>query len=285
MKTESKLGKILLIIVSIFLIIYGIVYWQSKSSTTKIPAQTSDATQVSTTTTEAVSPIEIKKYSFNLYPKNSTSTDISIEYPSLKSGFASPDITTKINNTIATNAKELLNKTVTEYKSIQKEEAGLGSAAADNLYYQVAFNPTSVYISENTFSYSVALSTYSGGAHGAFSYEGFSYDTKTGKLISLDDVLKGNYQPVVEKYIQKQIATAIDLIDSVEGCENCENLSLNDVGFGWNDKIELKDFTLTKEGIVFLFGNYALGPYVETAGGQLILVPKTVLSDLVKRDW
>ncbi len=285
MKTESKLGKILLIIIVIFLIIYGIGYWQSKSNTPKILPQTNNHTQVATTTTEVVSPIEIKKYSFNLYPTTSTSTDIVIEYPSLKSGFASPDITTKINATITANAKDLFNKTVTEYKSLQSEEAGLGSAASDNLYYGEAVNPTSVYIGTNTFSYSITQSMYSGGAHGGLLFKGFSYDIKTGQPIALTDVLKGNYQPIIEKYIQKQIATAIDLSDSVEGCENCENLSLNDVGFGWNRKIELKDFTLTKDGIVFLFGNYVLGPYVETAGGQLILVPKTVLGNLIKRDW
>ena len=198
-------------------------------------------------------------------------------------------MTLKINEDIASSAKSTFDDTVKYLKDTKIEDQGSGTMEGNYLYYQEKIDQDSFYFNPTTriFSYPTLIYSYVGGAHGGFSYQSHNIDTLTGKEIVITDILKNNYEKTITDYIKSQITKAIKKGSEIKGCGNCENLDMDnsDFAYGWQSKISLRNFVLKGDGIYFLFNNYDLASYAETAGGQMIIVPKSFLKDSIKRDW
>ncbi len=159
----------------------------------------------------------------------------------------------------------------------------------DGLYDEEIIIPDKVYVSSTTFSYIKSSEGYYGGAHGGHNMHGKSFDLTTGKELALSDILKSGYESIVVKQIQAEISKTIK-DETNPNCLGCERLGnykgTPSDGIGWwDDTIKLEQFSLTTNGILFLFSDYELGPYTDSAGGQAILVSKTALKASIKQDW
>jgi len=159
-----------------------------------------------------------------------------------------------------TKAIKKINNTLKKYESQWKKNAESNLDEAKNLvgefgdghytdevYYKVKYNKNG-YISIFFIGYE-----YSMGAHGLPYFESHTFDLNTGKELVLKDIMKGSDTEIKKKIIaafQKLIKKNPD-----EFFSDAED-TLNDTV---NSKI--KDFYLTKNGIVFYYGPYALAPY------------------------
>lgn len=112
-----------------------------------------------------------------------------------------------------------------------------------------------------------------GGAH-PNSFLSFSnYNTNTGAKIKLSDILSSNYKstlyPVAEKLFRKQ--------NEVTG-------SWDEAGFEWGEKgkfyLPEENFIIEKEGLLFSYGQYEIGPYA--LGMPSVFITYSELKPFVK---
>ena len=114
---------------------------------------------------------------------------------------------------------------------------------------------------------------YMGGAHGMFTTNYVVIDVKNGKKIKLNDIFDKTAITILEKKIIKKAY-------NYTGFEN--PTSLKDAGYLVN-KIEVTDnFSLTAEGITFVYQPYEIAPY--SAGMPSFLFTWEEIKDLVKTD-
>lgn len=98
-------------------------------------------------------------------------------------------------------------------------------------------------------------SFYGGGAHPIYGYSTNCYDMRDGELIELEDIFsnfdknKGELQTLLQA--------------EVEGTLHSPELIKLDSWYNENTGKYQHTFTITNEGIQFLFGNYEIGAYVE----------------------
>jgi hypothetical protein len=115
---------------------------------------------------------------------------------------------------------------------------------------------------------------YMGGAHPNSSFSYLNYDRKTQRVLTLDDILKPNTYAKLE-------AIAEPIFRKNEGL--AANQSLADAYFFDKDVFHLNsNFTLTQEGIEFLYNPYEIKPYV--AGTTKLLIPYASIKELVKEN-
>ena len=129
------------------------------------------------------------------------------------------------------------------------------------------------------FSFSDGVGEYSGGAHGGSYYEGMTFDLSTGKELKLSDFLNSGYESFLMAYVEDQIQ------GKTNNCASCGGLDPSAEGKDWRSRSKVDVFALSQDGLTLFFGDYDLGPYVDSAGGQKIFVSKSVLKDFIKRDW
>ena len=115
---------------------------------------------------------------------------------------------------------------------------------------------------------------YMGGAHPNSSFSYLNYDLQNQRVLKLDDILKPNtfekLQTIGEQIFRKN-----------EGLK--PDQSLADKYFFDKDVFHLNsNFTLTKEGIAFLYNPYEIKPYV--AGTTTLLIPYTSIKDLIQEN-
>jgi hypothetical protein len=115
---------------------------------------------------------------------------------------------------------------------------------------------------------------YMGGAHPNSSFSYLNYDRHTRAVLNLDSLLKPNTYAKLE-------AIAEHIFRKNEGLK--PDQSLADTYFFDKDVFRLNsNFTLTKEGIEFLYNPYEIKPYV--AGTTKLLIPYNSIMDLVKEN-
>lgn len=118
------------------------------------------------------------------------------------------------------------------------------------------------YFDGNYTSFYLSESMYEGGIHGMPYRTGFTFDLKTGKRLMLPDLI-GNSEEELKEIVTKYFKAYIDL---------------NPRRF-WDDAVDTvreytgydSDFYLTKKGIRFYFGPYALASYAD--GFQEVTIP------------
>ena len=121
---------------------------------------------------------------------------------------------------------------------------------------------TDIYVrraDEEVFSFMVNEYSYSGGAHGYYSFVGHNYRTATGEVISLSDVVKDDaqFRQVVEQKLRDKYGDYLepDLTDRLESYA----VSGGEYEYDWR---------MDGTGIYVIFNPYAIAPYA--AGAQQI---------------
>jgi len=118
------------------------------------------------------------------------------------------------------------------------------------------------YFDSNYVSFYLNESIYEGGAHGMPYRTGFTFDLKTGKRLTLPDLI-GNSEQELKEIVTKYFKEYIDL----------------DPDKFWEDAVDTvrmytdydSDFYLTEKGIRFYFGPYAIASYAD--GFQEVTIP------------
>ena len=104
------------------------------------------------------------------------------------------------------------------------------------------------------FSYVGNYSSYSGGAHGYYSYTGVNYDPQTGKLLELTDVFSDPDQ--LQTILEKQL-----LEKYPDSSFAANGGSLDAYGTGAEDTPY--NFVLGPQGAIFFFNPYEIASYAE----------------------
>jgi hypothetical protein len=113
---------------------------------------------------------------------------------------------------------------------------------------------------------------YTGGAHPNSSFNYLNYDRKVKAVLTLDSILKPNTFSKLE-------AVAEQIFRKNEGLTPTESFA--DAYFFDKDVFHLNsNFTLTNNGIEFLYNPYEIKPYV--AGTTKLVIPYTEIKDLIK---
>ena len=124
----------------------------------------------------------------------------------------------------------------------------------------------------------IALTTtnesFTGGAHGSYGTYFINLDPKSGKRVTLSDLLKPGYESALLKAGEEEFRNSLELQDSV---------TYSDAGYEFpNDVFQLNDnYGFTKEGIRFVFNIYEVAPYV--LGAQDFVIPYEKIKDWLKR--
>lgn len=115
--------------------------------------------------------------------------------------------------------------------------------------------------------------SFSGGAHGNGYQEFYNFDLETGELLTLNDLLEGDYEGAVNELIERYFREMEDLADTV---------SLQEGGL-FEDSIALNEnFYLTPNELGFYYNPYEIAPYA--AGPKEIIIPYTDLKKWIRKD-
>ncbi len=267
-----RMNKKLLVVTGISIVIIGGVWYMRTRFNTDTPATPVLIEPVNATTTTI--QIEIKKLEYKKGPNEAV-----LEYPF----FAKQPVRSvlaELNLELEREAHEMFNKNTAELESNLAELKKYGmDLEGREFVHERTLDADKIYTNASTSIASIVFSNYVdfGGAHGSFFYNSIAYDTVSGSVLTLKDLLTGDYEKFLNTYITEQIK------QKKPTCKNCENLG------GEIDPVEGKiisdSFVLSHDGITFLYGAYDLGSYVETSAGQEIFVPKTVLAEFIQRQW
>lgn len=149
-----------------------------------------------------------------------------------------------------------------DFDSLTPEDIKFIQLGGDRKYdFTVA---TRVATSTNTVTYIVEVYKFTGGAHGGTDVGTFTYD-KDGKFVSLSDVMQGDYLKTISELSRKHF---YDILGDVADKTGTDPIMDN-----------YKAWYLTDKDIVFIFGQYSVGPYV--FGIQEFSIPKSSISNFI----
>lgn len=214
-------------------------------------------------TTDSTLPLEKTINISPLVTQNATTTYaiVNLSYPK-SSKTELPEIfdfVQKINNDF-----------VSQYGSLTKAEADKMQIRADEQYE--LYISTKTYTSNKTVSYVLEVYEYTGGAHGGTSVSSFTYDL-SGKLVNQSDVL-------LPGSLTKISDMARQYFYNSEG--EYANKSMIDDGVK-PIQDNYSAWYLTDKYLVFIFGQYQVGPYV--LGIQEYKITKTDIQDLLQPSY
>lgn len=172
--------------------------------------------------------------------------------------------TTKENNcNIDQKATEMLK----EFDTYLQDEIGMTAG----WYYEAGTEIT--FHTDSIISLSYSLGEYMGSAHPNSYQTELSYDKIKMKRLKPADVFTDldKLNSIAEKYFREQQGIS-------------ENESLTDAGFEFDNGFELNEnFSLRKNGILFFFNNYEIGPYI--MGSTEILIPYQDVNTILKSEF
>jgi hypothetical protein len=244
MKKEIAVLAICLIIVG------GIFYFGRKDSVSN--SQTSTSTPVSNTL--KVSPI-VSEYASTTY------TSVSLNYPK-----SSEDELSEVFLTV----RDIKNDFIKAYGGLTKEDA-------DKMYitssdpYELVVN-TKIQKSEKTITYLLYAYEYTGGAHGGTGVYSFTYDLNN-KLLKEKDVFESAYLSVIAPMARDYFYMNLG---------EYKNPAMIDSGT-FPEYENYRTWYLTDDSVVFVFGQYQVGPYV--LGIQEFRIDKSKLSSVLKAEY
>ena len=132
----------------------------------------------------------------------------------------------------------------------------------------IAFNQ------DDIISYTVSFENYTGGAHGAHSYNNHVVNLKTGKPITEEEIFVDNYQDNLARILVDQIAKQNNVSDAKE---------LENIGFFSVDEIFPNgNFLVDETGITYAFNEYEIAAYV--VGGTNVHLPYKEIRYLLRDD-
>ena len=147
-------------------------------------------------------------------------------------------------------------------------------------YYEMSSN-TIRFNQDGLLCFSVNFENYTGGAHGAHSYNHFVLDVNTGKRITEEDIFVDSYQDSLAEILVAQITKQNELSDPKE---------LENIGFFSVDEIyPNNNFFVDETGITYTFNEYEIAAYVvgpvhvhlSFDEVQYLLKPETPITQLI----
>lgn len=108
---------------------------------------------------------------------------------------------------------------------------------------------------DGIIAYEVAVSTYTGGAHGSHNLLYLNMDAKTGKLLGEDDVFTQEFKNEGPKLMEKRLMEMYECETKEQLMEDCMILMLGDAFVSDNN------FALLKDSVMFNFNEYEIAPY------------------------
>lgn len=140
-------------------------------------------------------------------------------------------------------------------------------------YYEMSSDDI-VFNQSDIISYTVSFENYTGGAHGAHSYNNHVINLKTGKPITEEEIFVDNYQDNLAQILVDQIAKQNDLSDAKE---------LENIGFFSVDEIFPNgNFLVDETGITYSFNEYEIAAYV--VGATNVHLPYKEIRYLLRED-
>lgn len=176
--------------------------------------------------------------------ESQTKTDnrtITLQYPQIE-GWANSAASTKINAFLEAEVEKYKAAAIQQLNDLTEESSGTAPDFPNtfDVNYKVTYNQ------DHKLSLYFIVYTFSGGAHGFYSWDAHTFDLDTGNELSLQQVTSNNanYKTIINQEIKKQLAEKeYELIEPFASIRN-------DQGF------YLKDDT-----VVVYFGLYEYAPY------------------------
>ena len=123
---------------------------------------------------------------------------------------------------------------------------------------------------EDLLCMSISWYSYSyGAAHPSGSISNYNFDLRTGKKLQLDDLLKDGYKKELKRLGEKAFIKA-------NGSSGWEFTP------GRGDFFLPDNFSITKKGLRFTYGQYEIGPYA--AGSPELLIRYDQISQFIQED-
>jgi uncharacterized protein DUF3298/peptidoglycan-N-acetylmuramic acid deacetylase PdaC-like protein len=177
-------------------------------------------------------------------------------------------------------ARALMTKDAAAFKTSETavDASGPGDLPAENQTstFEAGYDFHSA--NDNFVSVAFTEGTYErGAAHGNSLTQVINFDVKTGKKLALGDLFKdkSKYLNVIASYCQKELSNRSKQRDSMVLPE------LIETGAGARAD-NYRAWNITKKGLWITFDPYQVAAYA--AGPQYILVPYSVLKDIIKPD-
>lgn len=175
-------------------------------------------------------------------------------------------------------ARALVTKDVAAFKTGETEDTDTTNTSTENQTSTMDMSYDFHYATDNLISVAFNEGTYErGAAHGNQVTEVLNYDVKSGKKLALADLFKdkSKYLSVIAAYCQK---------DLKERAKKPDAMVLDDlIESGAGPKADnYRAWNITKKGLWITFDPYQVAAYA--AGPQYILVPYSVLKDIIKPD-
>lgn len=145
--------------------------------------------------------------------------------------------------------------------------------------FNMVFRIYPVFLDEKYVTFRLLSYNYTGGAHGmTFSYLK-TYDLESGKLLTLDDIVKPEGLPLIREEVAAKMAYSYPIYENITTVEqyiDSLNVWVDNFDEEKTDKITLKNYPLTdpgitSEGLVFIYQMYDLTPGSD--GCPVVLLP------------
>ncbi|MDE6872577.1 MAG: DUF3298 and DUF4163 domain-containing protein [Bacteroidales bacterium] len=144
------------------------------------------------------------------------------------------------------------------------EEEGIETAAS--LDWQYIIEAKFSGHGRNMVSYTVTRYEYTGGAHGMATTMAYTFDSRSGKAISEEELFVKGYNPVLTSLLTAHVR---------DGLENPDELVL------FVDRIEPNgNFSAGNDGITYIYNPYEIAPY--SSGTITVTVPWKELKGLLR---
>jgi hypothetical protein len=197
-----------------------------------------------------------------------------------------PEVTGALDNRFAKFNQEAKNLVMKQVVAFRKERADAAKEAAQtpeppalsDLTSDLSGGYTIAMASDDLISIEYDIGGYeAGAAHGNSSSQVLNYDVKAGKVLKLADLFKPG-----AKYVQPISAYCLTDLKK-QSKKNGDSLpdDMMKRGAG-TDARNFISWTIGRKGLDFTFDAYQVGPYA--AGPQSVLVPYSVLKDLINPD-
>lgn len=139
-------------------------------------------------------------------------------------------------------------------KNTAEQEYTANPESFSSYWVQSIYNPTR--IDRGVLSLYGSYATYSGGAHGAFSFKSANYDLVTGEPLDLDDIFAANVS--VDEICNLIIRSLKDQKEAEQLFDDFETIVLDLIRKNFPKN---HDWFFSADGLCFFFSPYEIGPF------------------------
>ena len=212
-------------------------------------------------------------------------TKIVLSYPFIDS-FSNKTIKDSINTTIRNillqdvvgeiayqSLEERMNEFVVDYKVYKKEMKEFGLPVSANWFYELTIDV--LLNSPTLMSLRMHKLEFTGGAHANPWTNYLNLDLKTGKELTLNDLLTGDYQSQLLAVAESQFKESTNLAPDT-------NLLETNYEFSTGNFMLPENFSIGKNGLSFHYNPYDLGPFA--LGVISFEIPYKEILNMINKD-